>query len=372
MLLLFLVVCVLSKDWNAAQGYKADSRAVADSCDDINSCRRMFDIVLGCLSTIFACTWVSVHPNLPSPGQSWMALLWRRLRMMLVAIIAPELIVGFAARQLFVARRFSKDYNVPISHGSFFSMGGFVSRIGHPIVTRKQMEHPLFGPQYLAAIREIKMKDIMDKGKGDALSKGCLARVSQRLPITELEVVTLAFAVMNIFTRLLWWGKPLDVQQPIPVGPTEQPHEAGPPPHRVNLLDRFAGLCTGYYPQYDPAISISVPSFWSTEDDADYDARGALFMVECFVGTIFGAIHCAAWKAHFPSADEMWLWRACSLLIAVIPVTMAASYMILHCLPVPVAIKKTKAFSIMSLATLLFGIPTYIIARLFLIILPNF
>ncbi|KAJ7450759.1 hypothetical protein FB451DRAFT_1566418 [Mycena latifolia] len=366
MLLLFLVFGVLSENRNAAQGYKVDSRASVDSCDDINSCRRMFDIILGCLSTIFACTWVSVHPNLPPPGQSWLALLLRRLRMMLVAIIAPELIVGFAARQLFVARRFSKDYDVPLSHGFFFSMGGFVSRIGHPIVTKKQIQHPLFGPQYLAAIRQIKTEDIMDKGKGDALSKGvalaqgvwftaqCLARVSQRLPMTELEVVTLAFAVMNIFTRLLWWGKPLDVQQPIPVGPTEQPHEAIPPPHRVNLLDRFAGLCAGYYPEYDPAT----------------DARGALFIVECFVGTIFGAIHCAAWNAHFPSADEMWMWRACSLLVAVIPVTLAASYMIAHCLPVPVAIKKTKAFTLISLATLLLGIPTYIIARLFLVILP--
>ncbi|KAJ7209264.1 hypothetical protein GGX14DRAFT_364947, partial [Mycena pura] len=42
-----------------------------------------------------------------------------------------------------------------------------------------------------------------------------LARVVQRLPVTELKVATLAFAVLNVFIWALWWGKPLDVQDPI-------------------------------------------------------------------------------------------------------------------------------------------------------------
>ncbi|KAJ7769056.1 hypothetical protein B0H14DRAFT_2259724, partial [Mycena olivaceomarginata] len=80
-----------------------EPRALTDACDDINNCRKLFDIVWGCLATIFACTWVSVHPNVPPPRQSWLALLWRRLKMMLLAVLAPELIVAFAARQSLVA-----------------------------------------------------------------------------------------------------------------------------------------------------------------------------------------------------------------------------------------------------------------------------
>jgi hypothetical protein len=49
-----------------------------------------------------------VHPNVPAPNQSRLALFWRRLRMMLIAVIAPELMVGFAARQFFAARSLSK------------------------------------------------------------------------------------------------------------------------------------------------------------------------------------------------------------------------------------------------------------------------
>jgi hypothetical protein len=96
------------------------------------------------------------------------------------------------------------------------SMGGFVSHNRQdPITTWKQLEAPL-GARYVADIRSIKATIIMDRNKGDALSKGvaliqslwfiiqCLARVSQQLPNIELEFATLAFAVVNIFMWLLW------------------------------------------------------------------------------------------------------------------------------------------------------------------------
>jgi hypothetical protein len=44
----------------------------------------------------------------PAPNQSRLALFWRRLKMMIIAIIAPEIMVGFAARQFFAARLLSK------------------------------------------------------------------------------------------------------------------------------------------------------------------------------------------------------------------------------------------------------------------------
>jgi hypothetical protein len=73
---------------------------------DINS-RTLFNIVSGCLATVFACTWVTVHPNVPGPNQGKLALAWCRLGLMLVGIIAPELIAGFAVRQFLDARWFS-------------------------------------------------------------------------------------------------------------------------------------------------------------------------------------------------------------------------------------------------------------------------
>ena len=73
---------------------------------------------------------------------------------------------------------------------------------------------------------DITEEAIKDKSKGDGLSKGfailqtgwfilqCIARKIQALPMTELEIITLAFATLNFATYTLWWNKPLDVQVP--------------------------------------------------------------------------------------------------------------------------------------------------------------
>ncbi|KAJ7130462.1 hypothetical protein C8R44DRAFT_613877, partial [Mycena epipterygia] len=225
MLLLQLLLYTFSKNPSLTQGQTLESRAPINFCDAIDS-RSLFSIVWGCLTTIFACTWVSVHPNVPPPDQGQLALFWRRLKMMLIAVVAPEVMVGFAARQLWAARKFSKEFEeqelpITLTHGFFISMGGFVSGNGHPIVTIKQLAD---NSEYMSAIHNVKAKDISDKSKGDAFSKGiallqglwfvtqCLARVHQNLPVTQLEVATLAFSVVNIFIWALWWAKPLDVK----------------------------------------------------------------------------------------------------------------------------------------------------------------
>ncbi|KAF7369952.1 hypothetical protein MSAN_00625000 [Mycena sanguinolenta] len=236
MLLILITVHLLSQDSIAAPlSHSLDARVTTDSCDDINNCRTLFSVVWGCLATIFACTWVSVHPNVPPSNQSSLRLFWRRLKMMLIGIIAPEIMVGFAVRQRFGVHELSKEFKFSRTQAFFFCMGGFVSLAGHPIATEQQLKDPDLGLEFQKAIRNVNEEDIKDKSKGDAFSKGvallqgswfilqCLARVHQRLAVTQLEVATLAFAVMNIFIWLLWWNKPLDVQRPIVIGPPTQP-----------------------------------------------------------------------------------------------------------------------------------------------------
>jgi hypothetical protein len=107
------------------------------------------------------------------------------------------------------------------SHGYFVIMGGFMIFEGnkeHHIVTTKDLDELLRN-----GVIRITEKEIQDKGRGDALSKGliliqttwfilqCIARKVERLPITELELVTLAFAAFNFVTYAVWWHKPLNV-----------------------------------------------------------------------------------------------------------------------------------------------------------------
>ncbi|KDR73288.1 hypothetical protein GALMADRAFT_251890 [Galerina marginata CBS 339.88] len=115
-------------------------------------------------------------------------------------------------------------------HGYFIQMGGFMLDDGNNPIG-------VLGPRKLAdlldnqkvAVPEIAEKGIQDRSKSDGLSKGlviiqttwfiaqCVARRVQGLIITELELLTLAFAALNIFMYACWWNKPLDVQTTVPV-----------------------------------------------------------------------------------------------------------------------------------------------------------
>ncbi|KAF7367595.1 hypothetical protein MSAN_00822800 [Mycena sanguinolenta] len=389
MLLIFITIYLLSKNSSAAPlSYPTtlDARTPTDSSDNINNnnVRQFSDMVWGCLATIFACTWVSVHPNVPPPDQNSFRILWRRLKMMLIAIIAPEITVGFAARQFFASWRLSKQFKFSRTHAFFFCMGGFVSSAGYPIAIKKQLEDPGLGLEFQEAIRAVNEEDILDRSKGDALSKGaallqglwfvmqCLARVHQRLTVTELEVATLAFAIVNIFIWLLWWNKPLDVHRPIIVGPCTLPgsHSRISESIRHSHLDRFLEAIFGVTVDgYDPLSSDSVSSFWSLSLDTDSHRIGAL-CITMLIGGMFGAVHCTAWNALFPTVAEMWTWRYSSLVVTALP------GVALEMLPVFAMRESSLDGTILSLNPVLvavmiwIGIFTYVAARLILIVLP--
>ena len=40
------------------------------TCDDIHHCRTIPGIILSCASTLFLCTWVALHPDVPVPVRS--------------------------------------------------------------------------------------------------------------------------------------------------------------------------------------------------------------------------------------------------------------------------------------------------------------
>ncbi|KAF7370034.1 hypothetical protein MSAN_00633400 [Mycena sanguinolenta] len=371
MLLILLAVHLLSKDGKAAPLSRSlNTRASTDTCDDINNRRTLFSVVWGSLVTIFACTWMSVHPNVPPPDQSRLQLFWRRLKMMLIAIIAPEIMVGFAAHQFFGSRWLVKNLKFSSVQAFFFCMGGFVSPTGHPIATKKQLRDPDLGSELQEAIRNVDDREIMNMSKGDALSKGvallqglwfilqCLARVHQRLVVTQLEVATLAFAVVNVFIWLLWWNKPLDVQWPIVVGPPTRP-DTDTLPVQLPRSERFLSAIVGYSEaDYHPLLSDSVPSFWSTTND-NAEAYSLLILV----GTLFGAIHCTAWNAIFPTPAEMWIWRMSSLVVVVIP----GLTFLLPLIGI-IIIDQVDESALGVITTL--ASPIYIAARVILVVLP--
>ena len=72
--------------------------------------RSIWDILWSCLATIFACSWVSVHPNIPAANESRWRVFLRRLELMFWAVVSPELIITWAFRQWSSTRRLEKLY----------------------------------------------------------------------------------------------------------------------------------------------------------------------------------------------------------------------------------------------------------------------
>ncbi|KAK0440195.1 uncharacterized protein EV420DRAFT_1582093 [Desarmillaria tabescens] len=200
--------------------------------------RTILSIVWSCLATIFACTWLAVHPNVPGRNittKGSISCAIERVKIMVVAILAPEVIVAWAAEQFMVAWRLCHGMDISISsvirawrgkkaddapgptrgeteddspdltmsHGFFLSMGGFFytkirytersaddsrsyrmhsnlhfpggpsdRRTVHKVEKRLLTLRDLKNqPDLMKKLNAVRVETIEDKSKGDALSK---------------------------------------------------------------------------------------------------------------------------------------------------------------------------------------------------------
>ncbi|KAG1781124.1 hypothetical protein EV702DRAFT_1074077 [Suillus placidus] len=240
--------------------------------------RSLWDIIWSCAATLFACTWTAIHPNIPGMDEGRFPVLSRRLGIMMMALIAPELIITWAIMQYLSARDAAMAFNdafgaqlhqarsdhpdmeestatllgeistsdrtnsphpsAPhvarcdfrewtVTHGFFAWMGGIMLYLNDkPRATLTPEELKCFVLEGSVEMPIIVEADIEDRSKGDALSKGIailqlawfvlqlIARYVQNLPITLLEIDTLAVAALTSIAYGFWWKKPKDVGRP--------------------------------------------------------------------------------------------------------------------------------------------------------------
>ena len=240
-----------------------------------------------------------------------------------------------------------------MTHGFFIIMGGFhlfdhssnETSNNYPCLSREDDKplHPLMASDlshYSESFTMPTEAEIKDKGKSDWLAKSlallqtswfvmqCIARGIKHLPVTHLEIVTLAYAAMNFVIYVFWWNKPLNVNRPVRVfrksGESEpsgtQPQSS--PKARIlainSGLETIFNFITGIQ---DRGVNLSredrVPKFWANSTENDFVTADLIMLG---VGICFGAIHCIAWRFSFPTHTELLMWRVSSVAITAVPV----------------------------------------------------
>ncbi|KIK53925.1 hypothetical protein GYMLUDRAFT_178157 [Collybiopsis luxurians FD-317 M1] len=417
--------------WSATTDVEAGNTSTSDSCDNIHDCRTLFQIVWSCVSVLIACTWVSVHPNVPGPHDSSWKVFLRKIGLMIIALIAPEMLVLWASRQWFAARKLSERYpGWTRTHAFFALMGGFALYDGNECYSALRFRS---FAAHLDLIGRISKAEIKDRSHSDGFSKliavmqttwfmvQLLARWIEGLPVTELEVMTLAFAAMNVLIYFFWWDKPQGVGCHVRIvrksadeHVVDQPG-ASPQQNVEWMLSTWSWLCGVLgnslkvvhnfldQPVKDILLSVlSIPLFIifaifdlaqgilplvqaifemigrGAHDNYQYSTKVSSFertielepknaqdkFIAYGAAVMFGAIHCAAWTYKFPSTAEGVLWKVCSLLVTCAPMYLAL-YDIIE--------NTTSKSNLVEVCLSLVYIGTvflYILARLSLIVQP--
>ena len=170
--------------------------------------------------------------------------------------------------------------------------------------------------------------EIKDRGKSDWLAKSlvllqmlwfvmqCIAWAHKHLPVTHLEIVTLAYVVINFVIHIFWWNKPLNVSQPVRVFQKSEAGEMHNEPTSeawgstweaiVNGLQTIVGFIAGLQ---DEDVHLSrkdrVPKFWADSQGDDFTITDLIVLG---VGVFFRVIHCIAWVFSFPTHMELLIW----------------------------------------------------------------
>lgn len=220
--------------------------------------RSSWDILWTCLTTVFACTWTALHLHVPRrddpsilKGMAWIA-----------ALLAPELMVFQAATDAIYARKIIKKCNKAFdereeaywrvrqdkeqhsssdvepderaNHHWTMVQGFCIYMHGFQIQTKDDwfytIESKNVAPLIEAGVIQsynLRETEIKDRAKVDASAKlltviqstwtiiNILARAAYSLPISPIEITTVAYVICAAFTYAMWWAKPKDMQTPI-------------------------------------------------------------------------------------------------------------------------------------------------------------
>ncbi|KAI1192934.1 hypothetical protein F5X97DRAFT_315863 [Nemania serpens] len=183
-------------------------------------------------------------------------------------------------------------------------------------------DHPLHG-------LVLKKEDIEDKSKADWLLKcftvlqviwlvlTVVVRGVEGLPVTQLEIATVAFSISAIFTHAANWWKPKDVSRPILI---KKPCDGEV--SRANIFNPAQKFTLRLTNLTDAKVSTArIDLEARVRNDITWMEEGVplIFSIMAVSSLVFGGLHLIAWNFEFPSRAELMLWRVSGLTSAILP-----------------------------------------------------
>ena len=311
--------------------------------------RGTIDIIWNVIITVFLCCWSTLVINVPTPGCSRVEIIARKLVLVGLGCLAPEIILQIAIGQWLSARRSVKLFHEAqytdwtIEHGFYADMGGL------HLVPSNWKSFPINAEQLLYLIKKknipyprIRDSQIQDKDKLDGLLRlitlfqaawlfvNVIARAIQGLAITAWELSTSAFILLSVGTTFAWRHKPADVMDPeyITTNLTieELSHDEGKEggrAYRDTPLDHVGRYEWSWSILWAQGLNYLRRTHLTIPDTARPITRfhnstapvvdGWGYFVFFWLTMAYLGIFSCGWNFDFPTQTEGMLWRAASL-----------------------------------------------------------
>ena len=332
-------------------------------------------IIENCLFTIISCTWSIQHLNIPKLGEGWCHTLLRQCKWAVFTLLFPEFIMVHAILEFVMAvedmmlldkehhlnielpwwlfrwfrqpSRSSDDIELgcegsplsgdprqqgakwTITHCYFANMGGFYikDRSPSPKSHLLSARHFANSRNYIN-VPNLSEDDLNDKSKADYFTKAIaliqitqlllslIVREVRHLAFSQLETLTLAFAICGVLTYICFWYKPQNVKRPIQVHLCD-PEMDLPSEIRQRSFDRLWQVVTNSKIKNDSQPIDRIPNDNIPRAGLHGTHYGLYVLTVLTAG--FGSIHAIAWNFEFPTLTEQVLWRASTIISTAAP-----------------------------------------------------
>ena len=253
---------------------------------------------------------------------------------MLLAALTPEWILVMAVEDFFEARILLGHLVThggdewTLVHAEFAVAGGIrVKSPGTDEIMPKRIES-LKKAVESGQITEppISKEELKSRSKSDGVVKSiallqitwfglqALFRAIQHLQVTALEIITVAFFFLTMLIYAIWWNRPQDIEYPI----------------IITLQNEDANEIKGSREGNVGTKSRGDAKLWFTDQkyQAFVNKAWHFFVILAIIAPIFGAIHCLAWDAPFPTPKEALAWRICAVATTSLPLVEFAIFLL--------------------------------------------